>query len=90
MRSCIRCKVSGHVQGVFYRAATQRRATELGLDGWVRNLPDGSVEVLACGEEAVLAVLRDWLRQGPPRALVAEVRCQAAEDPGDLSRFEVR
>ena len=47
---CNRCLVSGRVQGVFYRASAQQRAQELGVRGYARNLPDGRVEVLACGE----------------------------------------
>jgi acylphosphatase len=88
--ACIHCRVSGRVQGVFFRASTRNRAVELGLDGWVRNLPDGSVEVLACGEQAALGALREWLHEGPPMAQVTGVRCEPAEDPGDLDGFEMR
>jgi acylphosphatase len=86
---CVRCLVSGRVQGVYYRAATQRRAQELGLTGWVRNLPDGRVELLAMGAEHALRQLQDWLWQGPPHARVADVQCEQAEHP-PLPRFEVR
>ncbi len=71
--------VSGKVQGVFFRASTARQAEQLGLRGYARNLPDGRVEVLATGEEAALATLADWLRQGPPRARVDEL-VELAED----------
>ena len=90
MRACMHCVVSGRVQGVFYRVATQRKAVALGVDGWVRNLPDGSVEVFAQGAEDALAELRAWLWQGPPRAAVAEVRCRPVVDPEELEGFEVR
>jgi acylphosphatase len=71
-----RCLVDGRVQGVFYRASTRRRADELGVSGHARNLPDGRVEVLACGRlEAVLA-LCDWLWQGPPAAQVTAVEVE--------------
>jgi acylphosphatase len=86
---CVRCLVSGHVQGVYYRAATQRRAQELGLTGWVRNLPDGRVELVATGAEHALRQLQDWLWQGPPHARVDDVRCERTEHPS-LPRFEVR
>jgi acylphosphatase len=51
---CLSCLVSGRVQGVWYRDSTQRQAQALGISGYARNLPDGRVEVLACGETAAL------------------------------------
>ncbi len=65
--------VSGKVQGVWFRAATKTQAESLGLTGWVRNLPDGRVEVLACGEEENIRALQAWLWQGPDIAEVADV-----------------
>jgi len=58
---------------VFYRASTRERARALGVSGHARNLVDGRVEVLACGEPAAVDALCDWLRQGPPSAQVASV-----------------
>ena len=81
--------VSGRVQGVAYRAAARARALELGLDGWARNLPDGRVEVLACGTPAELEAFECWLARGPALAAVSEV----ASAPSDLVAgpgFEVR
>jgi acylphosphatase len=75
---CVRCRVSGRVQGVFFRASTQRQARALGVTGYARNLADGSVEVLACGSEAAVSELRGWLWQGPPASRVSAVECQAA------------
>ncbi len=72
----IRCRhflVSGRVQGVFFRANTQAMARRLGLTGWVCNLPDGRVELVACGEEDRLKQLEAWLWQGPPHARVERV-----------------
>lgn len=65
--------MTGHVQGVFFRAGTRERATSLGLDGHAKNLPDGSVEVLASGSDAALEALQRWLQQGPPAARVTGV-----------------
>lgn len=76
---CIRCLVSGRVQGVWYRASTSEQAQRLGLRGWARNLPDGRVEVLACGAEEALGRLQSWLWEGPPLAQVAEVEVEAIE-----------
>ncbi len=82
MTKCIRCHVSGRVQGVFYRASTRREALRLGISGWARNLPDGRVEVLACGEEEALEALLAWLREGPPHARVEEVEWEPVEAEG--------
>jgi acylphosphatase len=68
-----RCYVSGRVQGVFYRASACQRAVALGVTGYARNLPDGRVEVLACGEAAAVDALCAWLREGPPAASVTQV-----------------
>lgn len=71
--------MSGRVQGVFFRASTQAEARARGVRGHARNLPDGRVEVLACGETAAVAALCDWLRRGPPQAHVTGVRCTDVE-----------
>ena len=65
--------ISGRVQGVFYRASAQRFASDLGLHGWVRNLVDGRVELLACGDQAVLKELEKWLQIGPDYAKVSNI-----------------
>ncbi|MFQ5934980.1 MAG: acylphosphatase [Acidiferrobacterales bacterium] len=70
---CMRFLVSGRVQGVFYRGTTQTTAKRLGLRGFARNLADGRVEVVACGESTGLKELENWLWQGPPHARVTEV-----------------
>jgi acylphosphatase len=72
-RICIQCYVSGKVQGVWYRASTKDEARRLGITGWARNLPDGRVEVLACGEAEKVAALYEWLKHGPELAKVTEV-----------------
>ncbi len=79
MSRCIRCNVSGRVQGVWFRASTQQRAEQLGIRGSARNLADGSVEVVACGKDDALEKLRDWLSQGPELAQVTGVVCEPFE-----------
>jgi acylphosphatase len=79
MSQCLRCRVSGRVQGVFFRASTREQARRLGLSGHARNLPDGAVEVLACGPLPALEALREWLWLGPPAARVETVECEAVE-----------
>ncbi len=68
-----RCVVSGKVQGVWFRASAKREADRLGITGHARNLADGSVEVLACGEADAVAALVEWLHAGPPQARVERV-----------------
>jgi len=68
-----RCRVRGRVQGVFYRASAARRAAELGVRGNARNLPDGSVEVVAVGAESAVNTLIEWLWIGPSAAQVVAV-----------------
>ena len=79
MTVCRRCWVSGRVQGVYFRGATQRRARELAVSGYARNLADGRVEVLACGSAEAVATLCEWLWQGPSSARVTAVDCAEAE-----------
>ncbi len=79
---CRRYWISGRVQGVFFRASTQQQAQQLGLTGHALNLPDGRVEVLACGAPEAMVQLEDWLHQGPPGARVDEVQSGAVHpDP---------
>ncbi|MDQ3776990.1 MAG: acylphosphatase [Pseudomonadota bacterium] len=89
MNTCFRYRVSGRVQGVYFRATTRERALGLGLTGWVRNTPDGAVEVLASGDEANLAALEAWLRRGPEYAHVVSVEREPA-DPKVCRGFEIR
>ncbi len=78
----VRCLVAGRVQGVYYRSATAERAQALALRGWVKNLADGRVEVVASGDAAAVAALTRWLWQGPPAARVDAVRLE--EWSGDV------
>jgi len=77
-RICVRCYVAGLVQGIFFRSSTREQAQTLGLSGYARNLPDGRVEVLACGPAVAVGRLKDWLRVGPPSARVTGVACETA------------
>lgn len=76
---CRRSFVSGRVQGVFYRATCVKRATALGLTGYARNLPDGRVEVLACGPEAVVGEFIAWLWEGSPASKVTGIETSEAD-----------
>jgi acylphosphatase len=86
----VHCIVRGRVQGVAFRAYTVREARRLGLAGWVRNLPNGCVELVAQGEQRDLETLEAWCHQGPPRASVSDVETQWLDSAGDLGPFSVR
>ncbi|HEU5398509.1 MAG TPA: acylphosphatase [Gammaproteobacteria bacterium] len=90
MQVCKRCLVSGRVQGVFYRASTAERAAALGVMGYAKNLPDGRVEVLACGEAAAVKAFCEWLWQGPPAARVAAVEISDARMSETPAGFDTR
>ena len=81
--------VAGKVQGVFFRVTAQKKAQELGLSGWVRNLPDGRVEVVAEGDKESLEMFVDHLRIGPPAAEVENVGTEWGEPRGERG-FAVR
>lgn len=86
---CKRFFVTGRVQGVWFRAATQEQAQAFKLTGYARNLDDGRVEVLACGEEADVVKLQQWLWQGPPLAQVTAVEPEST-DFQQLRDFSIR
>lgn len=86
MTVCKQFFISGRVQGVWYRSSTKLQATALGLTGYARNLADGRVEVLACGDEDMLAELEDWLWQGPEQAQVESIDSNNVESR-TLSNF---
>ena len=87
----VQVTVYGYVQGVFFRAFVSRRATELGLTGYVRNLPDGeAVEVQAEGERTQIERLISYLKVGPPAAKVEKVVTNWSEYTGSYSHFSVR
>jgi acylphosphatase len=81
--------VKGKVQGVYYRASTQEKATELGLNGFVSNLPDGNVYIEAEGEAAILDRFLEWCKVGPARAKVETVEVKEETVEG-FKKFEIR
>ena len=76
-------RITGQVQGVFYRVACAERARDLGLAGWVRNAGDGAVEAAFEGEEEAVEAAVSWCRIGPARATVLDVQVIACEPTGD-------
>jgi acylphosphatase len=86
----VRVRIEGWVQGVFFRASTRDKARELGVNGWVRNLRDGSVECLIEGEQAAVEALVQWCRRGPPGARVEDMTTHWEEYRGDVQGFSIR
>jgi len=81
---CRQFKVTGRVQGVFFRASTRDVANSLQLTGYAANLPDGSVEVCACGDDTAIEQLQEWLQRGPRHASVARVEETPTECSGPV------
>lgn len=86
----IRALVHGRVQGVFFRDYTRREALRLGLNGWVRNLADGSVETECEGDARQVGQFLDWLSEGSPLSLVAGVEPREIPVTGAESGFDIR
>lgn len=91
MKSRIHIRIFGHVQGVFFRAGTQDQARLMtGITGWVRNVEDGSVEVVAEGEKKNLGQLLEWCRHGPEGASVEKTEEEWKEYKGEFKEFRIR
>jgi acylphosphatase len=89
MKQAFKAAVHGLVQGVAFRHYTRLQASQLNLTGFVRNLQDGSVEVLAEGDEEALVNLAKWLDSGPPSARVRRVDISWIEPKGKYSSFSI-
>ena len=90
MMKKVRAVVVGHVQGVWFRANTMQEARLLGVRGYARNLSDGSVEIVAEGEASAVDSLMTWAREGPPLAVVREVRIEELEYDEEYPNFSIR
>ncbi len=75
-KHCLRIRVGGHVQGVCFRHYARMEAKRLGITGWVRNMSDGSVEALICGDDEQLTAMRKWLWHGPETARVVSLKAE--------------
>lgn len=85
----VHLRIHGSVQGVFFRAQAQRKANELELCGWIRNNSDGSVEVIAEGNESELRNMLEWCREGPPEAVVNQVIEDWEDATGEFEEFRI-
>jgi len=81
--------IHGKVQGVFFRAETQRAAEERSVTGWVRNRPDGSVEAVFEGREKSVLSMVEWCKGGSPQAVVEDVTADWSDHRGEFDRFEI-
>ena len=86
----IHAVVSGRVQGVYFRAYTLEEAQKYGLSGWVRNLPDGSVETIISGDAAQVDRMVSWLYMGSPMSEVRQVTIDELESDQQYSGFQIR
>ncbi len=89
-RQRLRVRVRGYVQGVGFRYFTKKWASLLGLGGWVRNEPDGSVLIEVEGDPAAIKKLLEKVAQGPPAAMVESVTIEGEEEPKGERTFRVR
>lgn len=85
----VRLIVSGRVQGVWFRDSTRKKANEINIHGWVRNKADGTVEVLAEGDEKDVSELVEWCHQGPPHARVSGVIKKEESYSGEFNSFDI-
>lgn len=90
MKKRLQVKIFGTAQGVFFRHSAKLKADELGLKGFVRNEPDGSVHAEVEGEEADLETFLEWCRKGPPLANVSKVEFSLGEPHGTFQEFEIK
>ncbi|WFP48874.1 acylphosphatase [Methylomonas sp. EFPC3] len=90
MTDCVHIIVKGRVQGVYFRAYTQKQAVKLNLSGFVRNLADGSVEIVASGHSEELQKLVAWCHRGPLLAKVGEVTVTPHHSDEHFAGFEIR
>jgi acylphosphatase len=83
-------RIHGKVQGVTFRASSKEKADELGLAGWVKNNPDGTVSCEVCGAESDVDAFVEWCKEGPRYARVEEVRSETVSDACPYETFEIR
>ena len=90
MKSRVHLFISGTVQGVFFRDSAKQVAQSIGITGYVRNLQDGRVELVAEGEKDSIDILVQWCRKGPPTAIVVSVDIENEHYKGEFDLFDVK
>lgn len=89
MSKCAKLKIFGKVQGVFFRDFTEEQANKLGVKGWVKNMPDGTVEALIEGKDELLEQMIIWCYEGSPNAIVKDVKVEWVKPEGCVG-FEIK
>ncbi|MFH2057871.1 MAG: acylphosphatase [Pseudomonadota bacterium] len=86
---CVKVRITGKVQGVFYRAHTRKAAIEYGVSGYVKNCPDGSVEAVFQGNQDTIDQMIQWCQTGSPSSIVSDVLVEKRSDLTDFHNFEI-
>lgn len=81
--------ITGRVQGVFFRARTKEVADRLGVRGWVKNLPEGSVEAVFEGDAPLVQEMMQWCHQGPPLSVVDQIKIRSSGSPSGFKDFQI-
>lgn len=89
-RKTVFLQISGRVQGVGFRYFAQHKAEENDIKGWVKNTPDGHVEIEACGNQQNLETFIDWIKIGPVRAIIKTVSVTEIDDDRSFTNFSIR
>ena len=89
-KKTVHAVISGRVQGVFFRMETRRAAERLGVNGWVRNCPDGTVEAVFEAESEKVDQMLEWCKKGPPMASVLDVKIDKKKYAGEFEAFSIR
>jgi acylphosphatase len=90
MKSNVHVKISGKVQGVWFRSSTKQKAEQLGLTGWVKNTYDGCVEAIFEGDENLVKEIIEWCHQGPPLADVEKVKVTNQDSTNGFDGFSIK
>ena len=86
----IKLVITGRVQGVFFRAETKKTADRLGINGYVKNLSDGSVEAVIKGDQESVSQMTEWCRKGPTISKVQSVKTKEISSVSNFNTFDVR
>ena len=90
MKTNVHVKISGRVQGVWFRANTKQKAEQLGVVGWVKNTPDGCVEAIFEGEEKLVKEMLEWCNHGPPLAKIDNVEIKNQNPTDAFDEFSIK
>lgn len=90
MKKNVHITINGKVQGIWFRANTKQKAEQLGITGWVKNIPNGSVEAIFEGEENCIKEMIDWCQHGPPQAKVENIEIKEQSITNGFDEFLIK